>query len=699
MTDITLPNGVVIRNVPQGATKEQIRQKAIAAGLATEADFGMPAAQRVAIDEVNAAVSPGEAFRVAMGRGFATVGRGVGLMEPEAPQVTEAFRQLGEQYPVATTTGEIVGQAAPFVVPGVGLGGIAGTGLRTLGAAGLGAMEGGVISRGQGGSTSEIIASAGLGGALGGGIEAAFPVLNRIGGSLFRRAFGTAPRGPLFDSRGQPTAEMSEAMRRMNVSLDDLNAQATMTLESVPQGVNPEQAVRAARFQELGIPPTRGNVTQDFVQQAQEERLASMASNEAAAPLRQLQLDQSEAFISGINSMVDAMGVPAEVGDNMKLALTGRLENLAARKNQLYRDFAENSPQVASMPIIGDNIQNAIADRAELRRIARLPGNSVDALQSLLIEFGVDQTPEAVEAFTKSGGEIIPLNLGNFEEFRQALNQLSDNTTPGGRATSAIVGRIKTALDNEVDVVEQSLLDANALDSSIVDSLREARATVARMKTEFSPQSVVGRLTGFKNDGVTPVIEASKAYDAVMGKSQPIEYLQRTVESLRNSPKGKVAIGAMQAETVMRALDTALRAPSRKTSGIQTVGYSQFVKALEGVGKDRLDILFADNPRQLARLMMFKEAAQDLTVDARATPRGSAPVLLDIANRISRTPGIAPFVDAVKWFASAGADERAIRRALDARPQMKKAALQIQREYPAIAASLGIAGMTIEDER
>lgn len=37
--DVTLPNGVVIRNVPETATKEQIKQKAISAGLAKEEDF------------------------------------------------------------------------------------------------------------------------------------------------------------------------------------------------------------------------------------------------------------------------------------------------------------------------------------------------------------------------------------------------------------------------------------------------------------------------------------------------------------------------------------------------------------------------------------------------------------------------------------------------------------------------------------
>jgi hypothetical protein len=48
--DVTLPNGVVIRGVPDNVTKEQIKQRAIAAGLAKEEDFpSAPKAQEGAI--------------------------------------------------------------------------------------------------------------------------------------------------------------------------------------------------------------------------------------------------------------------------------------------------------------------------------------------------------------------------------------------------------------------------------------------------------------------------------------------------------------------------------------------------------------------------------------------------------------------------------------------------------------------------
>jgi hypothetical protein len=41
--NVTLPNGTVILGVPEGASTEDIKAKAISAGLATEADFNTPA--------------------------------------------------------------------------------------------------------------------------------------------------------------------------------------------------------------------------------------------------------------------------------------------------------------------------------------------------------------------------------------------------------------------------------------------------------------------------------------------------------------------------------------------------------------------------------------------------------------------------------------------------------------------------------
>jgi len=655
--------------------------------------------------DVNEGIGPMEAFKIGMGRGFNTVGRGLGLVEKEDPLVKASFQALEERQPAATGFGGIVGEGAPFAALGPAVGAVRGLGARALTAAGVGGIEGGVIAGGKGGSFNEILSGAGLGSVLGGGFEAVAPVLNRIGSEIVSRATGKAPRGALFDSAGNPTIELSIALQKEGMSLNDLADETVFAMQAASRGASPEEVARMGRFKELGIPATRGNITQNFGQQATEERLSNTASLVASEPIRALQLRQSEAFQQGVNDMVNAMGVTEETGAMVKKALSSVEAGLKSEKNELYRRMAEESPEIMSIPVVPTFIKQALPDSTQMRRLARIPGNTVDALNDLLVEFGIERTPQLVKSFQDSGGEIIPLTLGNMEEFRAALNQLGGSPnaqSAGERAMSGIVGRLKGALDEEAAALEKGLMDANVTNGSFLEPLREARGIVQRLKTEFSPQSVAGRLTDVKQDGVTPVIEASKVYDSIMGRSQPIEFLERTVKTLNDAGQnGQKAIAALQAETIMRALDDALKAPSRKTSGIQTVGYPQFVKALNSVGEDKLAVLFADNPRLLARVQMFKATAQDIMPDARATPKGSAPVILDVVNRLGRAPGIAPFVDGMKFIVNAGSDDRAVRKAMDSRPDVKRVLTHISNDYPALAAAMGIpvASVLAEEEK
>lgn len=640
-----------------------------------------------------------EAFTIAAGRGLTKIGRGLGIAEPESAATTNAFKGLQEEMPITTGAGEILGEAAPFLIPGTGVGAIASTGGRIAASAGIGALEGGLISRGEGGDLGQTLSNAGFGAVIAGTLEAALPVLGRLGGKLVRKATGNSPRGPLFDAKGIPKAELTNALEKLGVSLNDFGKDSLLVLEKQAAGADIEQALRQSRFEELGVPSSKGNVSQDFAQQSEEERLISMASAEGGEPMRQFALEQSEAFQGVVSDYVDSLGVPANTGQSLKDALGGRLKNLKARKNELYRQVAENSPEIGNAPIFTDTISESLPKANELRRMSRIQGNSIDAITDLMTEFGIDRSDEALEKFAKSGGEVMPLTLNNAEEFRQALNQLRGGQSPGERITDSIAGRVIKALDGELDELDSVLMDTNSVDASLLAPLREARSTVQRIKTEFSPQSIVGRLINTRPDGRTPIIEASRAYDAILGKNTPIEHLERTIKSLSDSgADGEKALKNLQATTVLRALDAALSSPTRKTSGIQTIGYNQFAKSLDGVGAERLDMLFANNKGALSRLRTIKAAADDITPTAKATPRGSAPIILDALNRFGRTPGLAAVVDLAKFVVNAGSDDRSVRRALDNRPEFKQAALTLQAEFPALASVLGVAVLNKEDK-
>ena len=196
------------------------------------------------------------------------------------------------------------------------------------------------------------------------------------------------------------------------------------------------------------------------------------------------------------------------------------------------------------------------------------------------------------------------------------------------------------------------------------------------------------------------MIEASKVTQELLRPTAPIENLERTLSSLRKAgDKGQRAIGDMQASVVLNALNDALKAPSRKTSGIETIGGNQFAKALSQFGDDKLKELFKGNIPALNRLLNLKQTALDISPASAATPKGSAPVILDVLQRAGSLPGLAAIRDTVNFVAKAGADDRAVREAINAKPALKRAASALERDFPALASALGIAGLTPLQER
>lgn len=460
-----------------------------------------------------------------------------------------------------------------------------------------------------------------------------------------------------------------------------------------------ETLARQQRFEEQGIPATRGDITQDFAQQAEESRLVGLSGGADAEPLRQARLEQSEAFIGKANELVDSLGVPPETGDRVKDALSGRIDLLRDEKNALYKEVADAAPEIANAPILTDDIVAVLPNKQTEISVRRSSPQAVDSINEALVEFGLDASEEAVEAFAKKGGEVTPLTLGNFDEFRKELNRIQRAAPPEQKDNiSRITGPIQRALDEEAGFIDAAVRDSGVTDQSIVNTLKEARARVRTLRTEFSPQAIAGRLTGFKRDGITPIVEASKVSSDLLRPGAPIENLQRTITSLRNSgKKGAQAIGDLQASVVSDALEAALKAPSRKTSGVETVGGNQFAKALDRFGDDKLDLLFKNNPQALKALRDLKQTGLDISPTAGAVPKGSGSTILNILNTVGGIPGLGKATDIAKLLGSAGQDARATRRALE-NPRTQDAIRAWSRAFPAISRNLGLLTILPEPE-
>ncbi|MBE16511.1 MAG: putative DNA transfer protein [Prokaryotic dsDNA virus sp.] len=116
------------------------------------------------------------------GRGVATLAADIfGSTNPALRQKADQLRakgkasvddlaELKKEFPVSTTVGQVLGEAAPAIIPASGAGALATAGGRILGGALLGGAESGILEAGRGGDAADIGAQAGIGAALGGGI-------------------------------------------------------------------------------------------------------------------------------------------------------------------------------------------------------------------------------------------------------------------------------------------------------------------------------------------------------------------------------------------------------------------------------------------------------------------------------------------------------------------------------------------------
>lgn len=629
-------------------------------------------------------------FGASIGKGVMNVARGLGIADDASQREKERFAASEQQYPITTATGEVIGEAAPFAPLGVAAGAVPALGARVVASGALGAAEGGIAALGRTGNAERAGEAAGIGAVLGAGIEAALPSLGRLGSAIFRRVSGRQPAGALFDAAGQPTPEMAEALQKAGVSLQDLQQAALDDLMRLPAGSSPEQAARIAQFAQEGIPYTRGDITQALPQQAMEARLAESASDPLAQPVRSMRVEQSEKFRGALDEMVSKLGVPERTGESIKDALSGRKALMSTEKRELYKSAMEQAEQVGGVPVIPDNIRAAIHDERTTRRIERLVPQQAGALDDLLIEFGIKNAPDGYK------GAVDPLSLANFEDFRQAINAIERTDQTG--TIKVLSGPIKQALDDEIGLAVDAA--GHAMPADLLATLQKARGVTRDIKTEFSPQAMAGRLIDVKRDGVTPVVEASTVSRRLLGPAGTVEDMKRTMQSLAKSgDKGKQAIGDLQATAIMDIMEAAFGATSRKIDGVPTLGPAAFQKALKKIGDPKLNILFSNNKDALSRLKNLGKIAGNIQAQAGATPKGSASVILDSLNKMgimgisSKIPGAGLLLDVVDTAAKNAGTKQAVKQALDAKPDRLKMAIQIDRNYPALAQALGIAGL------
>lgn len=596
--DVKLPNGKVIRGVPEGTPKEQIQAKAIASGLATEQDFAPAPTDfsdtKTATQQLAAETNPLEAALISTGRGINTVGSAVERLtgwdipgiEMEDETVKRAMNDLGEEHPISTTVGEVVGETLPFLPAGLGAGAFKTMGGRVAGAAGVGALEGAASNYGKGEDLGKTLAGAGVGGTVAGAMEAVMPGVGRGVSKIYRRIANRSPQMVL--SR----EGMEAAMRDMGLGPEDFSDDAIAMLDALPENADPVQALRAVKFREMGLEPTRAQVTRnasDF--QTQQEAVKTSGRIREA-------LERQEGQIA---RMFDDYGRAtggevAQEGNSVVDTVINRQTLLDERIGELYRAARESAPDAQNVKL--SNFVNTLRDAAPQNE---LTGGLVKAIRGDLQQRGV-----IGKGFKRQG----VIDVSTAEDIRKTMSQFYNSTNDFGRIK---IRELKEALDSDV------------FRSAGDDVFAEARAAKADFERGMR-RAKVSKFDSRKQNIVRDVIENKIDADNLMSETAlKKKWRAEDIAQLRDftigDGEGAKAWNDYRAEVLQFIKDDAFTGPVDE-QGYQAISRAGLERALKKIGTPKLKEIF--NPDELKFLRDLKQITE-LREPVRGTAQGRGP--------------------------------------------------------------------------
>ena len=651
----------------------------------------------------------GEAFAVGMGKGLYDIGRGLGLVDDPNEIERQAFSALEKESPFAAGGGEVVGQSLPFLAPGVAAGGIASMTGRVLASGAVGAAEGGVIANAQNGDVGK---TAALTGTLAGGMEILFPHIGRAASKIYRRVRGRDPDMGLLMKDGSPTPELIKVMADENLTMDDI-IKAGMR----EAGEDPAFLARKKIFDEAGITPTRGELTQKLSDQKPEQFLMEQTSDPSGDVLRSFIKSRNEELTNYVDATIDVLGVPSDVGEVVKETLKGSKRTLKKNRKRAYDKLAESTSNLTEgMPLMTDRFMESLPSGGDVRDIAAMMPGEYKALTGLMGEFGIETNEQLVKSLTDQGVDITPLNIDNFERFRKRLIGIESRDQTG--TMSRLIGPIKQALDEEVELATDQLIKSG--NPNVAEIAKEARRSHIALKTEFDPGSMTETLIKPKSRvSNIPSVEESQVYSKLIAKATPVEQVQRVVDILEGKIKStgtemipykkistreaNAAIGNLQASVLKDLLDSGFQASSRKIDGVRQFGGAAFQKRFNQLS-DKIDIIFKNKPNELKKIKNLNKIAELMTPPSGAVPKGSAGFLMEAFSKtgvfsiLEKSPAGAVTGEALRKIGTLSKNRKALNHAFNTKPRVKEMVKMINRDMPSIGVLLGISALSDEDE-
>lgn len=555
-----------------------------------------------------------ESALISAGKTVSDLGRFLGFGDDETEAEKQALALLREERPISTA----VGQALPFVVPGVGVANIASLPTRVIAATALGGAEGATIASG---TDQDISKGTGIGAVVGGGLELAFPVIGRVGGQLFRKLTGKQPKAPIIDSVGNPSREFQAELNKAGLSFDDVVKAADTSTDDVGQ------QARRTFLEENGLIPTRAQVTGEATDFQTQQELAKQSGR-----VRSILEGQEDVLTNRFENAITTTGGTANPSNSPVTDFIAdkaiELDTEISNAYKAARDVAGDEKIVKS-----DNLIEA------LRGIAG-SDNATGGLASATRDF-LKQKGILTGKKLKSDARI---SASTAEELRIDLNSLYDSLTPFGREK---LTALKDSLDSDVarDVGEDIFESARASKAKFESDLN-------RVKVNKFDKRKTNLLRDILENKVNPERFLDEAVLAKKVRSSDLEQVKRYLIQDDN-PAGVAAWNDLRAEAMQR-----IAMQSMPEVGTQkALSRAQLEKSLDRFGRDKLRVLFTPDERQFLDSML---KISKLREPVRMTQQGrgpSAQAVERLAKSMERLPLVA---DSFRGIAERIANNKAL---------------------------------------
>jgi hypothetical protein len=542
--DIELPNGVVIKDIPEGTSKEQIMQKAIKNGLATAEDFkmGSQLVEDFSLGQQPQGAQPMPYKSPSMGDKL------VGAGETALTLLTGATGGL-----FGTVGGGLTGayeeaQAGRFGTPEAAK--------RIEQRAALGAQQYTYAPRTQ--ASQEQLQSIGnmlqmlppQPGMAPGLFSNKVPNL-RQGANIVRNAFEEAP----MLARVEPT----------------MGASAGAAAASMP-------LVRETTAAALRVPVTltRGARTRDAAQLAFEKE---QMKGQFGAPLRERAEQNNLEILKNFDTLLEETGAevaqagPAATGNKVIDALSQGWSGAKAKTRAAYTR-AENAGELQA-PVALDSLADYINQN--------MPEASVAPVLNLAKNKGIQLG--VLEQLDDGSVRALPADIKTTELLRRAIG----NTIGTDPTNQLFGGKLKEVIDISTEGLGGDLY-------------KEARALRNQQARKFEGRAVVANLLTKVKGKDDPKIEASEVFQKSIlnGSPEEITFLKRVL--FTSGKDGQTAWNEIQGSTMKHIVDEATSGIATDSMGNKIVSPAKLNDAIKGLDKNgRLDVVLGKDKAQTVR--------------------------------------------------------------------------------------------------